>query len=139
MYEVGALAALHDALPTLDFTRLHSYVGVSAGAFVTAGLANGITPREMVQLFIENEGEDGDALSPVCSCARRCASTPARGEPARRGDGGIVGQCEVTATGRALSELQRLAARSRRAIRQSRHRARHARAAQQTRSQQRFS
>ena len=64
VYEVGALAALHDALPTLDFTRLHSYVGVSAGAFVTAGLANGITPREMVQLFIENEGEDGDALSP---------------------------------------------------------------------------
>ena len=64
VYEVGALAALHDALPTLDFTRLHSYVGVSAGAFVTAGLANGITPREMVQLFIENEGADGDALAP---------------------------------------------------------------------------
>lgn len=64
VYEVGALAALHEALPTLDFTRLHSYVGVSAGAFVTAGLANGITPREMVQLFIENEGEDGDALAP---------------------------------------------------------------------------
>ena len=37
VYEVGALAALHEALPTLDFTKLHSYVGVSAGAFVTAG------------------------------------------------------------------------------------------------------
>jgi NTE family protein len=24
MYEVGAIAALADALPTLDFTRLHS-------------------------------------------------------------------------------------------------------------------
>jgi NTE family protein len=64
VYEVGALAALSDALPTLDFTRLHSYVGVSAGAYVTAGLANGITPREMVQLFIENEGDDGDLLQP---------------------------------------------------------------------------
>jgi NTE family protein len=64
VYEVGALAALSDALPTLDFTRLHSYVGVSAGAYVTAGLANGITPREMVQLFIENEGDDGDLLEP---------------------------------------------------------------------------
>jgi NTE family protein len=64
MYEVGALAALSEALPTLDFTRLHSYVGVSAGAYVTAGLANGITPREMVALFIENEGPDGDTLPP---------------------------------------------------------------------------
>ncbi|TAG45374.1 MAG: patatin family protein [Betaproteobacteria bacterium] len=62
IYEVGALAALSEALPTLDFTRLHSYVGVSAGAYVTAGLANGITPREMVQLFIENEGPDGELL-----------------------------------------------------------------------------
>jgi NTE family protein len=64
VYEVGALAALADALPTLDFTRLHSYVGVSAGAYVSAALANGITPRAMVQLFIENEGEDGAALAP---------------------------------------------------------------------------
>ncbi len=64
MYEVGALAALSEALPTLDFTNLHSYVGVSAGAYVTAGLANGIAPREMVQLFIENEGDDGDTLPP---------------------------------------------------------------------------
>ncbi len=64
VYEVGALAALADALPTLDFTRLHSYVGVSAGAYVTAALANGITPRAMVQLFIENEGEDGAVLAP---------------------------------------------------------------------------
>jgi NTE family protein len=64
VYEVGALAAISEALPTLDFTKLHSYVGVSAGAYVTAALANGITPREMVQLFIENEGEDGAVLAP---------------------------------------------------------------------------
>ncbi len=64
VYEVGALAALAEALPDLDFTRLHSYVGVSAGAFVAAGLVNDITPREMVRLFIENEGPDGELLDP---------------------------------------------------------------------------
>jgi NTE family protein len=78
MYEVGVLAALSEALPTLDFTKLHSYVGVSAGAYVTAGLANGISPREMVRLFIENEGPDGDTLPPSVFMQ------PAYGEYARR-------------------------------------------------------
>ncbi|MGL4230249.1 MAG: patatin-like phospholipase family protein [Casimicrobium sp.] len=78
MYEVGAIAALSEALPTLDFTRLHSYVGVSAGAYVGAGLANGITPREMVALFIENEGPDGDTLAPSVFMK------PAYGEYGRR-------------------------------------------------------
>jgi predicted acylesterase/phospholipase RssA len=64
VYEVGALEALAEALPGLDFTHLHSYVGVSAGAFVAAGLANGIQPRDMVRLFIENEGPDGRLLDP---------------------------------------------------------------------------
>lgn len=111
VYEVGALAALHEALPTLDFTKLHSYVGVSAGAFVTAGLANGITPREMVQLFIENEGEDGDALAPgvfmrpaVREYASRVATLP----------GAVIAALWASAKSlkpsRALAELQRLAA-----------------------------
>lgn len=78
VYEVGAIAALSEALPTLDFAKLHSYVGVSAGAYVTAALANGITPREMVQLFIENEGEDGEVLHP------RIFMQPAFGEYAHR-------------------------------------------------------
>jgi len=111
VYEVGALAALHDALPTLDFTRLHSYVGVSAGAFVTAGLANGITPREMVQLFIENEGEDGDALSPgvfmrpaLREYASRVANLPVAVMAA------LWASAKSLRPSRALSELQRLAA-----------------------------
>ena len=111
VYEVGALAALHDALPTLDFTRLHSYVGVSAGAFVTAGLANGITPREMVQLFIENEGEDGDALSPgvfmrpaLREYASRVANLPGAVMAA------LWASAKSLRPSRALSELQRLAA-----------------------------
>ena len=111
VYEVGALAALHDALPTLDFTRLHSYVGVSAGAFVTAGLANGITPREMVQLFIENEGEDGDALAPgvfmrpaLREYASRVSNLPGAVLTA------LWASARSLRPGRALSELQRLAA-----------------------------
>jgi len=111
VYEVGALAALHDALPTLDFTRLHSYVGVSAGAFVTAGLANGITPREMVQLFIENDGEDGDALSPgvfmrpaLREYASRVANLPGAVMAA------LWASAKSLRPSRALSELQRLAA-----------------------------
>ena len=111
VYEVGALAALHDALPTLDFTRLHSYVGVSAGAFVTAGLVNGITPREMVQLFIENEGEDGDALAPgvfmrpaLREYASRVSNLPGAVLTA------LWASARSLRPGRALSELQRLAA-----------------------------
>ena len=114
VYEVGALAALHEALPTLDFTRLHSYVGVSAGAFVTAGLANGITPREMVQLFIENEGDDGDALAPhvfmrpaIAEYASRLAKLPAVVASALwAGTRSLV----ALQPERMLSELQRLSA-----------------------------
>lgn len=111
VYEVGVLAALHEALPTLDFTRLHSYVGVSAGAFVTAGLANGITPREMVQLFIENEGEDGDALAPgvfmrpaLREYASRLATLPTAVIAT------LWASVRSLKPSRALSELQRLSA-----------------------------
>ena len=111
VYEVGALAALHEALPTLDFTKLHSYVGVSAGAFVTAGLANGITPPEMVQLFIENEGEDGDALAPgvfmrpaLREYASRLSNLPSAVFAA------LWASARSLKPSRMLSELQRLSA-----------------------------
>ena len=114
VYEVGALAALHEALPTLDFTRLHSYVGVSAGAFVTAGLANGITPREMVQLFIENEGDDGDALAPsvfmqpaIAEYAARLARLPAVFVSTTWASIRALGSLHPQ---RMLAELQRLSA-----------------------------
>ena len=111
VYEVGALAALHEALPTLDFTKLHSYVGVSAGAFVTAGLANGITPPEMVQLFIENEGADGDALAPgvfmrpaLREYASRLSNLPSAVVA------GLWASARSLKPSRMLSELQRLSA-----------------------------
>jgi len=64
IYEIGALCALEEALPGLDFTRLHGYVGVSAGSFIAAGLANGLTPRELCAAFIENNDAAGDMFRP---------------------------------------------------------------------------
>ena len=52
IYEIGALTALDEALQGLSLTDLDLYVGVSSGAFVAAGLANGISPREMHNMFI---------------------------------------------------------------------------------------
>jgi NTE family protein len=58
-YELGALAALSESIDGLDLTRLDVYVGVSAGAFLAAGLANGLSPHAMVGLFVESEDADG--------------------------------------------------------------------------------
>ena len=55
IYEIGALCALDEALEGLDFTGLHHYVGVSAGGFIAAGLANGMSPRELVQAIEKTE------------------------------------------------------------------------------------
>ena len=52
IYEIGALVALEKALTGVSLTDLDVYVGVSSGAFVTAGLANGISPREMRSMFV---------------------------------------------------------------------------------------
>ena len=55
IYEIGALAALAESLQGIDLNDLDIYVGVSAGGIIGAGLANGITPREMSRMFIEPE------------------------------------------------------------------------------------
>jgi len=52
IYEIGALLALDEALKGVTLTECDVYVGVSSGAFVVAGLANGISPREMHAMFI---------------------------------------------------------------------------------------
>ena len=62
IYEVGALLALADSLEGLDLNDLDVYVGVSSGGFVSAALANGISPAQMYRLFID-DGVDA-ALKP---------------------------------------------------------------------------
>jgi predicted acylesterase/phospholipase RssA len=58
IYEIGALVALQEALAGVDFTACDVYVGVSSGAFLATGLANGLPPRAMYEMFIESEAAD---------------------------------------------------------------------------------
>ncbi len=77
IYEIGALAALDESLKGMDFAGCDIQVGVSSGAFIAAGLANGISPREMHRNFIESEEAD-DPFEPDVLLR------PALGEYARR-------------------------------------------------------
>ncbi|MEJ6021923.1 patatin-like phospholipase family protein [Ramlibacter sp. PS4R-6] len=77
IYEIGALCALDEALDGVDFTRLDHYVGVSAGGFIAAALANGMSPREICASFIEGKS-DNDVFDPAW------LMVPAWGEFARR-------------------------------------------------------
>ncbi len=53
VYEIGALRALDEAVQGLDLNRVQVYVGVSAGAFIAACLANGITPTQLVRAIVK--------------------------------------------------------------------------------------
>ena len=83
IYELGALCALDEAIDGLDLADCHAYVGVSAGGFIAAALANGMSPREQCASFIENEGAAHDIFEPSLlvrpawgEFARRLASLP---------------------------------------------------------------
>ena len=78
IYEIGALCALEESLQGVSFTDLHHYVGVSAGGFIAAGLANGMTPRELCAAFIETDAEPSDLFDPAW------LMVPAYGEFLRR-------------------------------------------------------
>jgi predicted acylesterase/phospholipase RssA len=78
IYEIGALCALEEALSGVDFNDLAGYVGVSAGGFIAATLANGMTPRQLCTSFIENAGPPADVIPPTLFVR------PAWGEFARR-------------------------------------------------------
>ena len=64
IYEIGALAALSEALRGIDFNHADVYVGVSAGGFIAAGLVNGISPHQMSRMFIEGE-KQADRFDPA--------------------------------------------------------------------------
>ncbi len=82
VYELGTLAALEEALEGIDFTALDIYVGVSAGGFIAAGLANGVAPAEMCRMFVESDTHEAPfdpavLLRPALrEYAQRIASVP---------------------------------------------------------------
>ena len=82
IYEIGVLSALAEALRGFDFNEAEVYVGVSAGSFIAAGLANGFTPQALSRLFIEDSHSE-DRFDPAMllrpalrEYARRIASLP---------------------------------------------------------------
>ena len=77
IHEIGALCALQESLQGLELHRLDHYVGVSAGGFIAAGLANGMTPRELCSAFIDPQG-GGEVFDPAW------LMVPAYGEFLRR-------------------------------------------------------
>lgn len=58
IYEIGALMALSEALEGVDFNELDAYVGVSAGSFIAAGLANGLSPAYLYRMFVDSESAE---------------------------------------------------------------------------------
>ena len=54
-YELGALQALAECIEGLDLCDLHAYIGVSSGAMLAAGLANGLTPVDIGRIAITND------------------------------------------------------------------------------------
>jgi predicted acylesterase/phospholipase RssA len=55
IYEIGALRAIDEALAGLDLNNLFLYVGVSAGAFLCANLANNLTTAQMCRAILSPE------------------------------------------------------------------------------------
>src|SRR5881628_2912737 len=63
-YKLGGLKALDDFLVNRKTTDFDVYVGLSAGAFLAAPLAGGVTPPEMLR-SLDGTSEDFTYLSPL--------------------------------------------------------------------------
>jgi predicted acylesterase/phospholipase RssA len=55
IYEIGALRALDEALLGFDLNQAGVFVGVSAGGFLAACLANGLTTAQMCRAIVKRE------------------------------------------------------------------------------------
>ncbi len=53
VYEIGALRALDLLSVNRTVNEFNVYVGTSAGAFVAANVANGVTPEEMMRVIVK--------------------------------------------------------------------------------------
>ena len=78
IYEIGVIRALDEALDGIDFNALPVYVGVSAGAFVAANLANQMTPAQNVRAIVKREPGEHPFVP-------QTFVTPAVGDLLRRG------------------------------------------------------
>ena len=58
IYELGALRALDESITGLRLHHLDTYVGVSSGAFMAAGLANQVSTTPMCRIFIGADGAE---------------------------------------------------------------------------------
>jgi predicted acylesterase/phospholipase RssA len=63
-FKTGGLKALNDYLDGRRITDLDIYVGLSAGSFLSAYLASGITPDEMLRVF-DGTSTKVDQLRPI--------------------------------------------------------------------------
>jgi predicted acylesterase/phospholipase RssA len=54
VYEIGALRALDLLSVNRTVNQFDVYVGTSAGAFVAAAVANGVTPEEMMRVIVQH-------------------------------------------------------------------------------------
>src|SRR3989440_11431018 len=85
VYEIGALRALDLLAVNSSVNQFDVYVGTSAGSFIAALCANGVTPEEMMQV-VTRQGEPsfkdidiGDLLRPnLLEFARKGALMPLR-------------------------------------------------------------
>lgn len=78
IWEIGALRALDEALEGIDLHSIDIYLGVSAGAFLAANLANGLTTTQMCRAIVKHEPGEHPFNPEVFF-------TPAVGELLRRG------------------------------------------------------
>src|SRR5690348_18404208 len=53
VYEIGALRALDLLSVNRTVNEFDVYVGTSAGSFVAAAVANGVTPEEMMRVIVQ--------------------------------------------------------------------------------------
>jgi NTE family protein len=84
IYEIGVLCALQESIEGLDFTHLDHYIGVSAGSFIAASLANGMSPQQLCKSFIDNEVTHADAAEQTDRFDPAWLMRPAYNELARR-------------------------------------------------------
>jgi predicted acylesterase/phospholipase RssA len=78
IYELGALRALEEAVDELDLNNLCVYVGVSAGAFISANIANHLTTTQMCRAVLKYQPGDNPFVPETFL-------TPAMNEWLRRG------------------------------------------------------